>query len=243
MSRLIANSLLSVLYPQKCQVCSGPIDHLKSAVACSDCWKETRLFSGEEMLCGRCGALLGEKAAPMPVFCRKCDDYHFERAFAAGIYEKALAAEVSALKAADHLSPAIRSTIRKSLDLHSGKITGDMVVPVPLSKLRRVERGFNQAETIAVAVAKILKIPVDAMSLTRTVHTPIHRVGMDQKARELTVEKAFAVIRPNLIKDKNIVLVDDVMTSGATTSACAKALKKAGSGRVTVFTLARAVLQ
>lgn len=195
------------------------------------------------MLCGRCGALLGEKAAPMPVFCRKCDDYHFERAFAAGVYEKALAAEIIALKAADHLSPAIKSTIRTCIGRNSGRIVGDVVVPVPLSKFRLVERGYNQAESIAAEVARVLKIPVDALTLARTVHTPIHRVGMDQKARELTVEQAFTVIRPNLIKGKSILLIDDVMTSGATTSACAKALKKAGSGRVTVFTLARAVME
>lgn len=194
------------------------------------------------MLCGRCGALLGEKSAPSPVFCRKCDDYHFDRAFAAGVYEKALAAEIIALKESDHLAPTVKAAIRKSLALHTDRIGGDVVIPVPLSKFRRVERGFNQAETIANEVAKLLKIPFDAMSLARTVHTPIHRVGMDQKARELTVVKAFAVVRPNLIKDKNIVLVDDVLTSGATTSACAKALKKADSGRVTVFTLARAVM-
>jgi ComF family protein len=186
--------------------------------------------------------MLGEKAAPMPVFCRKCDEYHFDRAFASAVYEKALSAEIIALKEADHLSPAIKSLIRNTPYLNSGENTADVIVPVPLSKFRHVERGFNQAETIAREVSKIIKKPVDSMSLARTVNTPIHRIGMDQKARDLTVQKAFTVIRPNLIKDKSILLVDDVLTTGATTSACAKALKKSGSGRVTVFTLARAVM-
>lgn len=194
------------------------------------------------MLCGRCGLLLGDKAAPTAVFCRKCDDYHFDRAFAAGIYEKALAAEIIGLKSSDHLSTNVRKVIRRALDRSDVKIAADLIVPVPLSALRRVERGFNQADVIAAEVSRKLKIKVDAMSLVRTVHTPIHRAGMDQKARELTVVKAFSVVRPNLIKGREIILVDDVMTSGATSSSCAKALKKAGSGRVTVFTLARAVL-
>lgn len=194
------------------------------------------------MLCGRCGSFLGDQAAPMPVFCRKCDDYHFDRAFAAGVYEKALSAEIIALKSSDHLSRAIRSILRSSLGRYSDKIKADVIIPVPLSKFRQVERGFNQAETIAREVGKALSIPVDAMSLARSVNTPMHRIGMDQKAREITVQKAFNVVRPNLIAGKSILLVDDVLTSGATTSACAKALKKAGSGRVTVFTLARAVL-
>jgi predicted amidophosphoribosyltransferase len=64
---------------------------------------------------------------------------------------------------------------------------------------------------------------------------------MDKKARELTVRNAFEVVRPKLINGKNIVLVDDVFTSGATASYCAKVLKKNGASRVNVFTLARAV--
>jgi ComF family protein len=241
--KLIVHSLLSALYPQKCQVCLGPVDHLKSTVACEGCWEDTQIFSGGEMLCGRCGALLGEKAAPKPVFCRRCDEYHFDRAFAGGVYEKALSAEIIDLKHSDHLSPAIRSLVRKTIDRDSLHLSADVVIPVPLSKLRQIERGFNQAETIAREVGRLLNRPVDAMSLSRTLNTPPHRVGMDQKARELTVIKAFAVVRPNLIVGKDIVLVDDVLTSGATTSACAKALKKAGSGRVTVFTLARTVVE
>lgn len=195
------------------------------------------------MFCGRCGAVLGEKASPMPVFCRKCDEYHFDRAYAAGVYEKALAAEIISLKTSERLSPAIRTLIKTALELNNGKVAGDVVIPVPLSKTRLAERGFNQAAAIAREVGRQMKIRVDELSLARAVHTPIHRIGMDQKARELTVRRAFTIVRPNLVKGKDILLVDDVLTSGATTSACAEALKKAGSGRVIVFTLARAVMQ
>ena len=75
--------------------------------------------------------------------------------------------------------------------------------------------------------------------MTRTIHTPMHRAGMDAKGRALTVEKAFAVTRPKLIAGKNILLVDDVLTSGATISACAKILKKNGARKVFVLTVAR----
>jgi ComF family protein len=118
----------------------------------------------------------------------------------------------------------------------------DLILPIPLSKHRRLERGFNQAEVIAAAVAARINVPVDRQSLARRLHTPIHRVGMDQKARELSVRNAFEVQRPKLIGGKNVVLVDDVLTSGATASGAAKVLKKAGAGQVLVFTLARAVM-
>ncbi len=70
----------------------------------------------------------------------------------------------------------------------------------------------------------------------------MHRIGMDKKARELTVKNAFEITRPKLIEGKNVLLVDDVFTSGATASSCAKVLKKNGAVGVQVFTLARAVM-
>ena len=119
----------------------------------------------------------------------------------------------------------------------------DRIVPVPLAKERQIERGFNQAEIIGAIASRIARIPLDHLSLARSLHTPIHRIGMDQRARELTVQNAFEVVRPKLIKGRAILLVDDVLTSGATASYCAKALKKNGASRVDVFTLARAVMQ
>lgn len=70
----------------------------------------------------------------------------------------------------------------------------------------------------------------------------MHRVAMDKRARELTVEKAFVVRSPRMIDEKDIYLIDDVFTSGATASACARVLKKNGAKKVIVVTLARAVL-
>lgn len=241
MFRAIQNSLLSIIYPSECAVCSGPVEAMQHGNSCSGCWAETRIFTGSEMLCHRCGALLGEHAAQVPVSCLKCDHYHFESAIAIGVYEKALAASIIKLKKVprlDHkLTVLIEQTIRTRL---SGDI--DLVIPVPLSKARRIERGFNQAEVIAGVAGRVLSLAVDNGSLARTTDTKAHRVVMDQKARELSVNKAFEVVRPNLVARKAILLVDDVLTSGATTSACSNALKRSGARKMIVFTLARAVV-
>jgi len=117
----------------------------------------------------------------------------------------------------------------------------DLIVPVPLSVGRHKDRGFNQAEIIANALAAFSGVPVDAASLARTTDTPMHRGGMDQKAREMTVRKAFEVVRPKLVAGKSVILVDDVFTSGSTASFCSKALRKHGANGIKVFTLARAV--
>lgn len=194
------------------------------------------------MLCGKCGAYFGEKAAPIPVFCHRCDDHHYDKAIAAGIYENGLAAAVIRLKS----SPVINKRVELALLLafeSSGLSSSDFLIPVPLSKHRRIERGFNQAELIAVLLSREFGIPVDSYSLTRKTHTLIHRVGMDERARELSVMNAFEVKRPRLLAGRSVVLIDDVLTSGSTASYCAKVLKKNGVARVDVFTLARAVME
>jgi ComF family protein len=111
---------------------------------------------------------------------------------------------------------------------------------VPLSRQRKAERGFNQAEVIADAVCSVLKIPIDTATLVRSKHAPMHRASMDRKARETTVQNAFKVTRPKLIEGRSILLVDDIFTSGATASNCAKVLKKHGAASLLVFTVARA---
>ena len=240
LSRLL-DPLTSLVYPQECRVCHEIVDSRDDGVACASCWNDTRLLSGNEMLCTRCGAYLGEKAAPISVHCRKCDDHVYEKAIACGIYEKALAASILALKESPRISRRLTTVVEGGLArIHPN---ADLVIPIPLAKRRQIERGFNQAELIAQLASKFMQIPMDVGSLARKVHTPLHRIGMDQKARELSVKNAFEVVRPKLINGKSVLLVDDVLTSGSTASYCAKALKKRGATSVKVFTLARAVMR
>ena len=236
----IQNSLLSLIFPQSCQICSGIVQNSDDGVACTACWGATRIFDRSEMLCAKCGAFFGEKAAPVAVYCHQCDDHHYDKAFALGIYEKALAAVIVSLKNQPVLPTRVLRYIDRAVFL-AGLPLVDIAVPVPLSVQRQKERGFNQAEIIAAAIGGILGINVDTGSLKRTAHTPMHRGGMDQKARDLSVRKAFEVVRPKLVAGKRVLLVDDVLTSGSTVSYCARALKKQGATSVDIFTLARAV--
>ncbi len=241
MFRGLQNSFFSLIYPQECRVCGSHVENHTDGVACGECWSATRMFDGSEMLCDKCGAFFADKAAPVPVYCHKCDDHYYEKAAAIGVYEKAMAAAILRLKTVPSLPKRIRSMMpaTQRVDIFEG---ADLLVPIPLSRRRCFERGFNQAEVIADAFSRSFRIPLDKHSLARKLHTPIHRIGMDKKARELTVKNAFEVMRPKLVAGKNILLVDDVFTSGATASACAKILKKHGAARVNVLTLARAVM-
>lgn len=242
MMRALRNSLSSIIYPQQCRVCSSSVDELENGVACANCWSATHLFTGVEMLCAKCGAFLGDKAAPVAVHCHKCDEHHFDRAVAAGVYEKALAATILNLKTVPSMPAQLAAVLSERLAQANLAGEADVIIPVPLSRLRMQQRGFNQADVIAAAVSSGIGLPVDRSSLARTADTPMHRIGMDQKARELTTRRAFRVMRPRLVDGRNILLVDDVLTSGATTSEAARTLKKSGAAGVKVFTLARAVL-
>lgn len=240
MFRALRDSLLSIVLPQECSVCSGPVESHDDGVACSRCWSETRLFDGSQLLCVKCGAFFGKTAIDSAARCHQCDDHHYDQARAAGVYEKALAATIINLKSDPVLSRRAAAAFVDAFD-RSDLGSTSVIIPVPLSKRRMVERGFNQAEILGRLLSRKRDIPIDCHSLFRKGHTPIHRVAMDMKARELTVRNAFDVRRAKLIEGQNVLLVDDVLTSGSTTSYCAKVLKKNCASRVNVITLARAI--
>src|SRR5207244_1887105 len=105
---------------------------------------------------------------------------------------------------------------------------------------RESERGFNQALVVGRELARLSHLPIDEHSVVRRLHTERHRAGMDAKARRQSVANAFAVRHWDQIRGKRVLLIDDVFTTGATVSACASALKEAGSKEVFVLTMARA---
>lgn len=240
MLKLIPDALASLLYPQSCSICKQSVEASADGVGCRDCWNKTKIFSGRDVLCTKCGTFLRESDHPIETQCRNCDEHYYDSARAAGIYDNALAASVINLKHFPSVAKTVRNCLIKAFEHHSFN-SADLIVPVPLSAKRLFERGFNQAAVLARIVADASGITLDEHSLVRTTHTPMHRVAMDKKAREMTVKNAFAVTRPNLVAGRSVLLIDDVFTSGSTASHCAKVLKKSGAIRVDILTLARAV--
>lgn len=241
MLKALKASIYSVAFPQSCKVCGDLVENIDDGVVCRACWQATHIFDGQEILCSKCGAVLGKSGGPIDVNCHKCDDQQYDKAFAVGIYEQGIAASCLHLKTSPELSKFVARSIKQAFERLPLQ-TETLIVPVPLSQKRMLERGYNQADVIAEIVAKYTGCPIDEHSLVRMRHTPMHRVAMDRRARELTVEKAFQVVRPKFIDGRDILLVDDIFTSGSTASACAKVLKKNGATRVDVFTLARATI-
>lgn len=228
-------------YPQLCLSCEANLS-LPDENSCKECWAETTIFDGSEAACEKCGLLLGGLKTDRIAHCWQCDGHKYDKARSIGIYSHSLASAVISLKTVPNLTMQIRTAFHAAF-LRSGFDESTLIIPVPLSRQRLHERGFNQAEVAAKYLSAKTQIPIDALSLARTKHSQIHRVGMDSKARDLSVQNAFKVVRPKLVEGQRILLVDDVYTTGATLSYCAKALKKNGASEVNALTLARAVIK
>jgi ComF family protein len=235
------DSLLALVYPQPCAVCGHSVESRTLGVACEGCWRATRIFNGSETVCWKCGAISAGNVADEQreqIRCRRCEADAFTVARACGAYEGALRASVLLLKREPHVCRELVDlmvNIQQRYPLNQAT----RIIPVPLHRERENVRGFNQASVIARALSAAVSLPIDEISLVRTEHTTRHRAGMDARDRRESVENAFAVSYPALIAGERALLIDDVFTTGATVSACAKALFAAGAADVFVLTLAR----
>lgn len=176
--------------------------------------------------------------------CPECLDAHpeFDVARAALVYDATSAPLVTALKFSDqwaNLSRYVALMLRAGGDLLQG---ADMLVPVPLHWRRLITRKFNQSALLAYGLSEHSGLACAPEMLQRVLYTK-PQMRMKRQERLKNVKRAFAVpdAAHNMLQQKTVVLVDDVVTTGATANACAKALKRAGAKEVRVLALARTV--
>ena len=237
----MCDAALALVYPQACAVCESEcVESRPDAPACSNCRNKTRVFTGDETLCWKCGV---PALASVPVGkrsrvrCQRCNADAFTAARACGLYEGALRASVLGLKREPFVHARLAGLLA-SAAARAPLQTATLAVPVPLHAERERERGFNQAALLAQTLAKRTGLRLDEWSLARVEQSARHRAGMDARARRETVENAFAVTRPRVVEGERVLLVDDVFTTGATVSACASALLASGAAEVFVLTVA-----
>jgi len=156
-----------------------------------------------------------------------------------GLYKGALRESVLMLKRRAHLPRHVENLLITAA-MREPFLGSTRVMPVPLHPKRLRVRGFNQASVLANALSKGLRLPLDEVSLVRVAESEKYRAGLDVKGRRDTVAEAFKVVHPRLVAGEDVLLVDDVFTTGATVSACAEVLIAAGARNVFVLTLARA---
>ncbi|MFH1076516.1 MAG: ComF family protein [Pseudomonadota bacterium] len=167
---------------------------------------------------------------------------HFDKARSFGVYEGALLEAIHAFKYGGHARWArpLNRLLFQTFESNWANNDIDLISPVPLHIKRLKKRGFNQAALLFLPWAKKIKIQYDLQLLSRRSNT-LPQTGLSKKERMKNIHGVFQ-IRPNaLIEGKNILLVDDVYTTGATVNECARVLKKEGAGKVDILTLARAI--
>jgi ComF family protein len=232
--------ILQVLFPTFCRLCSAPVLESPVPWICGACWGKVRWLTGP--VCPRCGFPFPspEALAHSPGhLCGNCrgKEPPFSLARTAGAHEGALREAIHLLKYGRRHS--LGKTLGRFLLPCAGALpASDIVVPVPLHPSRLRHRGFNQSLLLADAVSGEMGVPLDYIALER-VRPTRPQVELTPDERKANIRGAFAVRRPERIEDKTVLLVDDVFTTGATVSECARVLRKAGANEVVVATLSR----
>ena len=237
--RTVRDGLLGLAYPEECRVCGAAVESWDDGVACAACWNDANVTKlNQRPVCAKCGVPASRSNAGSRL-CGLCSALPFAAARACGVYSGALEVSILFLKVNPHICPRLRSLIARAFSEHREALAGEVVVPVPLHRLREKQRGFNQARIIAETVSGKFNVPLDDHSLVRTKPTERHRAGLDATDRAKSVEQAFAVSKTRLIAGASVLLVDDVYTTGSTICAAAKSLLEAGARQVNVLTIAR----
>jgi ComF family protein len=229
---------LDVALPRLCPSCR---DLVADNGLCPSCWSKLAFISAP--YCPRLGIPFAYDPGPGILSMQAiADPPVYQRARAAVRYDDVARALVSAFKYGDRLdlAPLLGGWMaRAGAELFEG---ADALVPVPLHWRRLWTRRFNQSAALAGAISKISDVPVAHDLLHRAKATP-QQVGLSRAERATNVQGAFRVppVAKAAVMGRRLILVDDVLTSGATSDACARALLRAGAAHVDVLTLARVV--
>lgn len=252
--------LVDALYPPRCMVCEGALEPSGAEIAgggtglCPACWGEVRFINPP--VCSVCGVPFdfgveagremadGDRAQGL---CGACLAHPpaYDRARAVFVYDDASRGLVTRFKYSDRVerAPVFGRWMARALMRDGGAPYAealDVIIPVPLHAMRLFTRRFNQAGLLAQEIGRVLEVPVAVDALKRVRRTR-QQVGLTPAQRRRNVAKAFTVreSRRVLVENARILLVDDVLTSGATIETVTRVLKQAGAQSVTVVTLAR----
>jgi len=230
---------LGFLYPETCQLCGEQPATAREGFVCRRCWTQVRFI--RPPFCERCGLPYpGDLTAPFT--CANCSEMelHFSAARSAVVARGIVREAIHRYKYQRALwfEPFLADLlIREAKPALCGQ-HWDFIVPVPLHSVKRREREFNQAERLANHLSAATRIPLNT-GLLRRVSATMTQTKLTREQRAENMRGAFAVTGHSDLDGGRIVLVDDVFTTGATTSACAKVLRAAGAGDVCVWTVAR----
>ncbi len=237
--RAIPHGIFSLFFPAECRICDTPLDGYTRVPVCRGCLEAPAPLEAE-YFCAACNAPF-QNRFPLDAqgVCALCRSglRGFDRAASFGFYEGTLRSLIHLFKYSEMrpLAGTLSKLLRRALPVDARY---DAVVPVPMHWRRRWSRGFNQAELLARGVSKDRRIPL--LNALRRTKATVNQAGLTSAARHRNIAGAFQPRAGVDLSGKRILLIDDVFTTGATASACAAALKRAGAKNVSLLTVARA---
>jgi ComF family protein len=235
---------LSLVFPETCQVCGHQRARREEGYVCPQCWsKPGAIQFVRPPFCDKCG-LPYDGAFSTAFVCSNCQglELHFSAARSATIYDGLVKDLIHRFKYQRQLwlEPFLVDLLLRELRPWLRENQWDCLVPVPLHPVREREREFNQSLRLAAAVSNATGLPCHGRALRRTrlTHT---QPALTREERAKNMRKAFALQGRFPLKGKRVILIDDVLTTGATTSECARALQAVGVADVCVWTVARGI--
>lgn len=229
--------LLSEVFVDKysCIVCDAELREITPYGLCPECFSKLE-FAGDS-ICKKCGRIQTNEAD----FCLTCQQHkrYFDLARSCVVYNDTAKELVRGIKFGHkkYFGKYLSAYLIDRYKEVYGNIAIDCIVPVPLSKERKKERGYNQAEVIAKYLAEAIQIPLDS-TLVEKVLANEEQAKLSGKEREENVVGVYEVARKEDVAGKNILIVDDVMTTGSTLSEIARILKQAKANEVFALTFA-----
>jgi ComF family protein len=238
----LLDGILNIIYPERCLICASPIARRRDCGVCAECWRKTAELRIKPPRCSSCGLPFHNFQDDSEHLCGECilhpPPYSGARSF--GYYSAELSTLIHGLKFHGRrnltglLGPLLADVFVENWD----RECFDIVTPVPLHPKRQRERGYNQSELLARSLSQ--RIAISCYPCLRRIRPTAPQVGLTDIQRRENVRKAFLCRNPGFVRGKRILLVDDVMTTGATVSSAAQALLDGGALRVSILTLARA---
>ena len=227
----LVTTILNSIYPSICPLCKNLSDSHQHSPICTNCWGGIKRYSGPS--CRICAVPL---VSVYSTVCKECFTGAplFSKVLNYGLYADALAEAINLMKFSG-LRRLANPMGKLFLNLEMPECDG--IIPVPLSKSALRERGFNQSLLMAKVISKNLRISVH-MDMLLKIKDTLPQVGLNAKERRKNLRGAFKA--SGKINKLRLLLLDDVMTTGATARECSKALMSAGAKEVIVITLARA---
>lgn len=239
MLRGLLQGIKGILYPDICLACRRKINEAGEKLICSKCYAEIKM--NLPPFCVSCGRHIEKKDIGKNI-CKGCarKQLYFDRAYSPCIYEGVTAKLIHEFKyrhkenLANPLSKIMIEFIRE-YNLPIDYL--DLIIPIPIYKTKMREREFNQAERLGSYIAKEFDKELSSGILLRNRNVKT-QTGLKDRERKLNVSGSFSIAKNKRLQGSNLLLVDDVLTTGATSSEAALTLKNAGAQTIFVLTLA-----